>query len=107
MRKVDPLGWAKALTELSLPERHIAQWAEAWADLMEAEMAKGRLLEEVVEEAYRQAVVGGNFGSAFCRMHVLILTEEWEFGAELGAWLCIIDASVQQQDTLLVSIVRP
>ena len=92
MKEVDPSGWAEAKRDSSPVERHIAQQAEAWADLMEAEMAGGHPLEEVAEEADRKASAGSCFGSPLCVVYVQILAEEWKYGAELEAWFYANDA---------------
>ena len=56
-----------------------------WADLMEAEMAKGKKLEDIAEKTSRDAdkegITGFMYGCA-----VAALAEFWEYGEELRQW---------------------
>jgi hypothetical protein len=61
------------------------RYLEAWADLMEAEMAKGKALSEVAEKtsyaADTEGITGPMYGCA-----VAVLSKCWVHGEELRKW---------------------
>ena len=65
--------------------KEIFSYAECWAELMEAELARGAVLENIAlktsREADRVGVSGFVYGAA-----VLVLSRCWVYGKELGKW---------------------
>lgn len=65
--------------------REIFNYAERWADLMEAELAKKRLLKTVADKASHDAdttgITGFMYGAA-----VSVLSQCWTHGEELRQW---------------------
>jgi len=61
------------------------RYAEAWADLMEEEVDKGKSLAEVAEETSHKADTEGITGFMYgCA--VSILSDVWVYGEELRVW---------------------
>ena len=63
----------------------IFRYLEAWADLMEARMAEGEKLEDIVEETSRLADTNGITGSMY-GFASSVLCQEWLHGNELHQW---------------------
>ena len=61
------------------------RYAEAWANLMEKEIAKGRKLKDVAKQASHTANTTGITGFMY-GMAVSILSHEWVHGEELRVW---------------------
>jgi hypothetical protein len=63
----------------------IFRYAEAWADLMEEQMAQGELVEYIAEKTSRTAdtegITGFMYGAA-----VSILSQCWIYGEDLRRW---------------------
>jgi len=66
-------------------ENAVVQYAERWADLMEANMSEGAKLSEIADKASHTADISGITGY----MHgcaVSSLVHFWEYGEELQKW---------------------
>ena len=63
----------------------VVKYMHRWADLMEAEMAKGKKLEDIAKktshDADKAGITGFMYGCA-----VQALSEFWEYGEELRQW---------------------
>ena len=86
MKIRDEAEWARGLENNTDPYgAAIYQYAERWADLMEARMAAGEALEACVKETSHQAdaegITGFMYGAA-----VATLSWAWEHGEELRKW---------------------
>lgn len=65
--------------------RAVNDYAERWANIMEARMRSGEKLEDVAREASYEADTGGITGFMYgCA--VLILSRCWEHGEQLRRW---------------------
>ena len=74
-RKANEDGYGKAIFD----------YAESWADLMEARMAKGEKIEDMAQETSREADVEGITGFMYGAA-VATLSQAWEHGEELRRW---------------------
>jgi hypothetical protein len=86
MKLKNPEGWQKTLDANTDPYgRRCCTYAEDWANLMEARMAKGEKLEDVADptshEADTDGITGFMYGAA-----VSILSQVWEYGEQLRIW---------------------
>ena len=73
------------LNSSDLYSRGVVDYAEAWADLMEAEMAAGKQLVEIAHEASDRADTDGITGFMYgCA--VSALAKFWFHGEELRRW---------------------
>lgn len=61
------------------------RYAENWANLMEAEMEKGKEIKDIAEKMSYQADTEGITGFMY-GMSVNILSHCWEHGEELRKW---------------------
>ncbi len=63
----------------------VVKYMHWWTDLMEAEMAKGKKLEDIAEktshDANKEGITGFMYGYA-----VAALADFWEYGEELRQW---------------------
>lgn len=63
----------------------VVKYMHWWADLMEAEMAKGKKLEDIAKktshDADKEGITGFMYGCA-----VAALSDFWEHGEELRVW---------------------
>lgn len=63
----------------------VVKYMRWWADMMEAEMAKGKKLTDIAEKTSRDAdkegITGFMYGCA-----VAALADFWEYGEELRQW---------------------
>lgn len=63
----------------------VIRFAEAWANVMEREMAAGRMLHDVAHAASREAdtegITGFMYGAAVC-----VLSDCWTHGEALRRW---------------------
>lgn len=93
MKLKDPEGWAKSV-EVNGNDPHdyggvVTYFAEAWANLMEEQMAQGKKLENIASSSEKQidkdlgqyGLTGFQYGCA-----VSILSQVWEYGEELRRW---------------------
>ena len=86
MKIIDQAGWDKGLENNQDPYgNRCFTYARDWADLMEAEMAKGAKLEDIAKETSHKAdtdgITGFMYGAA-----VSILSKVWEHGEQLRRW---------------------
>lgn len=65
--------------------RGIVYFAARWANLMEAKMAEGAKLEDIADEAGREADVYGMSGYTY-GLAVAVLSEVWEHGDQFRRW---------------------
>ncbi len=63
----------------------VVRFAERWANLMEAQMSKGRKLEDIARSTEREADSEGNSGFAYV-LAVSTLTQTWIHGDALRRW---------------------
>ena len=61
-------------------------YAEAWARLMQAEMAQGKPLEEVADPTSFEADTPYGMSGATYGLAVWTLTETWKYGEALRRW---------------------
>jgi len=78
--------WNKGLANNTDPYgARVFSYAEDWANLMEAEMAKGKTIAECAKETSHTAdtdgITGFMYGAA-----VSTLSQAWEHGEELRRW---------------------
>ena len=66
--------------------RAVYVYAERWADLMEAEMAKGATLEDCVKQMSRAADEGVGITGFMYGCAVSILAGAWKHGEALRRW---------------------
>lgn len=86
MELKDRAGWEKGLACNQDPYgRAIFVYAERWADLMEAEIAKGVPISECAERASHEADTEGLTGFMYGAA-VSILSQAWKYGEELRRW---------------------
>jgi hypothetical protein len=86
MKLKDKAGWEKGLANNQDPYgKACYTYAERWADLMEAEMAKGKPLADCAKptshDADTEGITGFMYGCA-----VSTLAAVWEQGEELRRW---------------------
>jgi hypothetical protein len=86
MQLRDPELWATGKANNPDPYgSEVYRYAEAWADLMEAAMAKGDKLEDVAKATSHKAdttgITGYMYGAA-----VSILASTWQHGEALRRW---------------------
>ncbi len=79
-------AWDKGLAVNSDPYgRGVYTFAERWANLMEAELANGKKVNEVAQktshDADTEGITGFMYGAA-----VAVLSECWQHGEELRRW---------------------
>lgn len=60
-------------------------FAERWADSMEARVERGERVGDVAEECFREANVDGVTGFMY-GVAVAILSRAWKFGEDLRVW---------------------
>jgi hypothetical protein len=63
----------------------VFKYAEAWANLMEAQMAEGAKLADIAKDTSHRADTQGITGFMY-GMAVSILTKHWEHGEQLRRW---------------------
>lgn len=75
----------KAVNSQDFYSQAIVDYGEAWANLMEAEIAKGNKLEDIAQRTEREAdtegITGFMYGAA-----VSALRHFWIHGQELAVW---------------------
>ncbi len=86
MKNINLEGWDRGLAnQHSDYGRRVYSYAEEWADLMEARMAKGERLEDIAEATSYQAdtdgITGFMYGAA-----ISVLAGYWVHGGTLRRW---------------------
>ena len=86
MKLKDAEGWQKAVDANTDPYGGaVIKYCEAWADLMEKEIATGKSAQDVAKDASHKADTEGITGFMYgCA--VSILSKVWEHGEELRRW---------------------
>lgn len=86
MELTDVAGWAKAKENNTDPYgTRILSYAEDWADLMEARMAKGETLASCAQATSREADTDGISGFMYGAA-VFMLSQAWVHGDALRRW---------------------
>jgi hypothetical protein len=88
MKLKDTEGWNKSV-EVNKDDDYgaeITRYSEAWADLMEAEIAQGKTVAQCADETGSQADNNGGITGFMYGCAVGILSKVWEHGEELRRW---------------------
>lgn len=86
MKIKDKEGWEKGLANNTDPYgRRCYTYAEDWANLMEARMAKGETIAQMAKSTSHEADTDGITGFMY-GMAVKILSHVWDHGEALRLW---------------------
>lgn len=91
-------AWDKIVAENDTDlSRGIVYFAARWANLIEAKMAEGAKLEDIADEASREADVYGMSGYAY-GLAVAVLSDMWEHGDQFRRWHNLSFAAPAQKE---------
>lgn len=83
---VDQTIWNKIIeTQRSASGARVVSYAATWANLMEAQMARGRKLKDIAKQTAEKANHDGITG-AMHNSAVVLLTGVWKHGEEFRCW---------------------